>query len=56
MRADARAQYGTVMDAIDDVRTAGVDQVGLLTDRRQDHDHAAAGRTSRTVSWGLIAT
>jgi len=36
MRADARAQYGTVMDAIDDVRTAGVDQVGLLTDRRQD--------------------
>ena len=36
MRADARSQYGTVMDAIDDVRTAGVDQVGLLTDRRQD--------------------
>jgi biopolymer transport protein ExbD/biopolymer transport protein TolR len=36
MRADARAQYGTVMDAIDDVRTAGVDQVGLLTDRRTD--------------------
>jgi hypothetical protein len=24
------------MDAIDDVRTAGVDQVGLLTDKRQD--------------------
>jgi hypothetical protein len=24
------------MDAIDDVRTAGVDQVGLLTDRRTD--------------------
>jgi biopolymer transport protein ExbD/biopolymer transport protein TolR len=36
MRADARAQYGTVMDAIDDVRTAGVDQVGLLTDKRQE--------------------
>ena len=36
MRADARSQYGTVMDAIDDVRTAGVDQVGLLTDRRTD--------------------
>src|SRR5665213_3074817 len=28
MRADARAEYGTVMDAIDNVRTAGVDQVG----------------------------
>jgi biopolymer transport protein ExbD len=36
VRADARSQYGTVMDAIDDVRTAGVDQVGMLTDRRSD--------------------
>ena len=36
MRADARAQYGTVEDAIDSVRTAGVDQVGLLTERRTD--------------------
>ncbi len=36
MRADARAQYGAVMDAIDNVRTAGVDQVGLLTERRQE--------------------
>jgi biopolymer transport protein ExbD len=34
MRADARAQYGTVEDAIDSVRTAGVDQIGLLTERR----------------------
>jgi biopolymer transport protein TolR len=42
MRADARAQYGTVMDAVDDVRAAGVDQVGLLTDRRQDQADTAA--------------
>ena len=42
MRADARAQYGTVMDAIDDVRTAGVDQVGLLTDRRNDQTDRGA--------------
>jgi biopolymer transport protein ExbD len=34
-RADARAKYGTVTAAIDDVRTAGVDQVGLLTEQRQ---------------------
>jgi hypothetical protein len=33
------------MDAIDDVRTAGVDQVGLLTDRRQDQQNAAAPTT-----------
>ncbi len=35
IRADARAKYGTVTDAIDDVRTAGVDEVGLLTEQRQ---------------------
>jgi len=34
MRADARARYGTVMDAIDSLRTAGVDEVGLLTEPR----------------------
>ena len=34
MRADARAHYGTVMDAIDNLRTAGVDEVGLLTEPR----------------------
>jgi biopolymer transport protein ExbD/biopolymer transport protein TolR len=32
-RSDERAHYGTVEDAIDAVRTAGVDQVGLLTDQ-----------------------
>jgi biopolymer transport protein ExbD len=31
-RSDARAHYGTVEDAIDAVRTAGVDEVGLLTE------------------------
>ncbi len=36
LRADARAQYGRVMDAIDSVRTAGVDQIGLLADQRPD--------------------
>jgi biopolymer transport protein ExbD len=30
-RADSRAHYGTVMDAIDAVRTAGVEEVGMLT-------------------------
>jgi biopolymer transport protein ExbD len=33
-RADARAHYGTVEDAIDAVRTAGVEDVGLLTEQR----------------------
>jgi biopolymer transport protein ExbD/biopolymer transport protein TolR len=34
VRADARAQYRAVEDAIDAVRTAGVDEVGLLTQKR----------------------
>jgi biopolymer transport protein ExbD/biopolymer transport protein TolR len=34
-RADARAQYRTVEDAIDAVRTAGVDEVGMLTQRKE---------------------
>ena len=44
MRADARAQYGTVEDAIDSVRTAGVDQVGLLTERRTDTTPPPTGK------------
>uniref|UniRef100_E6PYN4 Biopolymer transport protein ExbD/TolR n=1 Tax=mine drainage metagenome TaxID=410659 RepID=E6PYN4_9ZZZZ len=35
VRADARARYLDVENAIDDVRTAGVDSVGLLTEKRQ---------------------
>ncbi len=35
VRADARAQFRAVEDAIDAVRTAGVDEVGLLTQKRE---------------------
>ena len=35
IRADARAQFRAVEDAIDAVRTAGVDEVGLLTNKRE---------------------
>jgi biopolymer transport protein ExbD/biopolymer transport protein TolR len=35
VRADARAQYKTVEDAIDAVRAVGVDDVGLLTQKRE---------------------
>jgi biopolymer transport protein TolR len=41
LRSDARAHYGTVMDAIDNVRTAGVDQLGILTE--QPNANGAAG-------------
>jgi len=35
MRADARANYGKVMDAVDGIRAAGVSQLGLLTEKRE---------------------
>jgi biopolymer transport protein ExbD/biopolymer transport protein TolR len=37
VRADARAQFRAVEDAIDAVRTAGVDDVGLLTQKRDNN-------------------
>jgi biopolymer transport protein TolR len=40
MRADIRANYVKVMDAIDGVRSAGVSELGLLTER-QDEPAAA---------------
>jgi len=36
LRADNRAMYGKVMDAIDGVRAAGVSDLGLLTEKRDD--------------------
>jgi len=35
IRADARAQYLAVENAIDAVRTSGVDDVGLLTQKKE---------------------
>src|ERR1700724_295172 len=33
VRSDARAKYGDVVKAVDEVRSAGVDNLGLLTDK-----------------------
>jgi biopolymer transport protein ExbD/biopolymer transport protein TolR len=35
IRADVRAKYGSVVDVVDNVRAAGVDDVGLLTEQKQ---------------------
>ena len=35
IKSDARAKYGNVVDVVDNVRSAGVDDVGLLTEQRQ---------------------
>ena len=36
MRADIRANYGKVMDAVDQVRAAGVSNLILLTDKKEE--------------------
>ena len=36
LRADNRALYNKVMDAVDGIRGAGVSQLGLLTEKRDD--------------------
>jgi biopolymer transport protein ExbD/biopolymer transport protein TolR len=34
LRADVRANYGKVMDAVDQIRAAGVSNLGLLTEKK----------------------
>ncbi len=35
IKADARTKYGNVVEIVDNVRSAGVDKVGLLTEQRK---------------------
>ena len=37
VRADARAKFGSVVEVVDNVRSAGVDDLGLLTDQRKNN-------------------
>jgi biopolymer transport protein ExbD len=41
IRADARAKFGRVVEVVDNIRAAGVDQLGLLTDQRKEKGAAA---------------
>ncbi len=45
LRSDARASYGTVMSAVDGIRTAGVDQLGILTEPQSTMGAAPAAAT-----------
>jgi biopolymer transport protein ExbD/biopolymer transport protein TolR len=42
VRSDARAKYGDVVKAVDEVRSAGVDKLGLLTDKIRTKGAATA--------------
>ncbi len=35
VKADANTKYGNVVEVVDDVRSAGVDELGLLTEQRK---------------------
>ncbi len=45
LRADARARYETVVDVVDNLRAAGVDQLGLLTEQIQERKAGAEATT-----------
>jgi len=42
IKSDTRAKYDKVVTVVDNLRAAGVDQVGLLTDQIQDKSKKAA--------------
>jgi biopolymer transport protein ExbD/biopolymer transport protein TolR len=44
MRADQRANYGKVMDAVDGIRSAGVNQLGLLTEKLDTDTNVMTGK------------
>ncbi len=48
VKADARAKYGRVVEVVDNVRSAGVDTLGLLTEQRKP----LAGPTQTTGAGG----
>ncbi|HEY2845995.1 MAG TPA: biopolymer transporter ExbD [Bryobacteraceae bacterium] len=43
LRADIRANYGKVMDTVDEIRAAGISELGLLTEK-QDTDTTPAAK------------
>jgi len=45
IRADARAKFGRVVEVVDNIRAAGVDQLGLLTDQRKEKGAGSAPAT-----------
>jgi biopolymer transport protein ExbD len=41
VRSDSRAKYGDVVKAVDEVRSAGVDHLGLLTEKNRGNSSSA---------------
>jgi len=43
IRSDIGASYGTVVEAINTIRQAGIEQIGLVADKKKDAAPATAG-------------
>ncbi|HZM05778.1 MAG TPA: biopolymer transporter ExbD [Candidatus Saccharimonadales bacterium] len=41
VKSDGRAKYGDVVKVVDEIRSAGVDNVGLITDRAEENRRVA---------------
>jgi len=55
MRADSRARYEKVVDVVDNLRAAGVDQLGLLTEQIQEKQPATKPGTTPGSAAGAPA-
>ena len=53
VKADARAHYDKVVDVVDNLRAAGVDNIGLLTEQIQEK---TAGGSATGAAEGSTAT
>lgn len=50
LRADSRARYEKVVDVVDNLRAAGVDQLGLLTEQIQEKRPAKSGSAAGSAA------
>lgn len=50
INADARAQYGAVQDVVDQLRAAGVSEIGLLTEQETARELASTGGFDRVMA------
>ena len=50
VKSDARAKYGDVVAVVDEIRSAGVDQLGLLTEQNQQERRTPAPPSGSTTA------
>ena len=44
IKGDTDAKYSAIMEAMDDLRKAGIEDIGLITERKKSAEGAAGGR------------